>query len=135
MEEFKATCGRILGSLPFSYEWEWDDALNVALVSFEGARADAVWRVLKSEFSQEWDFLNIVEAAESLSGYLKSAAGIFPGQSVLTSEGESGHVLFALWWPWGDGDKVSLRIGVFALDGEPLDREMVRDRLRQWFAV
>ena len=135
MEEFKQTCGRILGSLPFSYEWRWDDDLKVVRVSFDEGRAGDVWQTLKTEFDQEWDFLSIVEARKSIGSYLTSAAGVFPGQTVFTLEGSSGEILFALWWPWGEEEKTSLRIGVFCPDGETVGRDQLEERLTTWFAV
>jgi len=135
MEEFKTPCGRILGSLPFSYQWRWDHALHVVAVSFEEARAADVWQALKMEFDGEWDFLTIMEARESLSSYLRSAAGVFPGQTVFTLEGESGLVLFALWWPWGEEDKTSLRIGIFSPNGQGVDPTELEKCLTTWFAV
>lgn len=135
MEEFKQTCGRILGSLPFSYEWHWDDALQVVRVSFDDGRAHEVWQTLKAEFDQEWDFFSIAEARQSLGNYLASAAGIFPGQTVFTLEGQSGDILFALWWPWGEEDKTSLRVGVFCRDGENVHTDDLEKCLTTWFAV
>jgi len=38
--------------------------------------------------------------------------GLQSGQFIFTSQ-VNDVILFAAWWPWGSGDKVSVRIGLY----------------------
>jgi hypothetical protein len=40
--------------------------------------------------------------------------GLMAGQILFTSDPNRGVVLFCAWWPWGNGEKISIRIGLWS---------------------
>ncbi len=135
MEQFKKICGQVLIEVSLAYRWQWDENLNVALVSFDKEREEAVLSALSTGFDQDWDFSTIAGAPEPISEFFGTSFGLFPGQKVFSCDNGSGLILLALWWPWGNGDKISLRIGMLSSGEEAADKSEIRDALMQWFAI
>ncbi|MBW2107922.1 MAG: hypothetical protein JRI36_04535 [Deltaproteobacteria bacterium] len=135
MEDLRKACGEILRSLPLGYRWRWDDEHHVALVTVERDRLDPVLGALSEHFDREWDFSTIDEAPEAVAGFFRSSLGLFPGQKAFTLENHNGITLFAVWWPWADEQKISLRIGMFATSGQRSDPSELQDCLMRWFAI
>lgn len=135
MGKFEELCGKVLRSLPLTCRWFWDEDYDVARTTFSKALVAPVLNALSSHFDNEWDFTTINNASRPVADFFRSSLGLFPGQRAFTVDHGSGLTLFALWWPWGDGAKVSLRIGVFADDGSDMDASWVQEHLMRWFAI
>jgi hypothetical protein len=65
----------------------------------------------------EWSPDNINQAPDEIRTLAARFGGVRPGQLLFTGEVVGGRMhLFALWWPWGDGATISLRVGVANCD-------------------
>jgi len=135
IEAFEKICGQVFGSVPLAYRWQWDEPLQVALVSLEAVHAGDVLASLSAGFDEEWDSFTVSSAPQSISNFFTSSFGLLPGQKAFTADNGSGVILFALWWAWGDGTKTSLRIGIFSSDEQALDKGEIKKQLTQWFAI
>ena len=134
LENLKKICGEVFGSLPLIYQWQWDDTLHVARITFGKEHSEPVLTTLSTQFQDEWDFTTIDQAPPSIVGFFNASFGLFPGQKAFTSDDE-GITLFAVWWPWGDGDKISLRMGLFSSGADDLEKDAIQERLTRWFAI
>ena len=75
-----------------SPEWTWDPRLECATSSFE---------------------VSLVPGVRPLS---ERCGSLRSNQLLLTGHGVAGMFPFALWWPWGEGSKVSVRLGIMSAD-------------------
>jgi hypothetical protein len=129
------TCTRIGLNVPDEYAWHWDERFNTATVVFDCDEKDLILFPITQEFDHQWDIANIGDVPEPFCRYFKEVFGIIPGQKTFTSQTGDGTVLFAVWWPWGNGRKISLRVGLF----DPVTaKNRKRDgpaHLRQWFNI
>ena len=98
---------------------------NTALVVFDKCDMDVIYIPITQEFDNQWDFATIERSPSSFYTYFNRVFGVVPGQKVFTSTNASGTILFAVWWPWGDGNKISLRVGLY-----DTDRDTGRDLLK-----
>jgi hypothetical protein len=57
-----------------------------------------------------------LEPAVRQSAQLAERTGLRSNQRLLGGDEVFAPRLFGLWWPWGGGDKVTLRIGVIDVD-------------------
>jgi hypothetical protein len=57
--------------------------------------------------------------------------GLRAGQSLFSGLGVGRVFAFGLWWPWGDGVSVSLRVGLSGID----DNHDMMNRFRDVFGV
>jgi hypothetical protein len=134
LESLEKICGKVFGSLPLLYQWQWDEDLHAARITFGEEHAQPVLTTLSTQFHHEWDFSTIEQASPAIAGHFNAAFGLFPGQKAFTHD-SGGITLFAVWWPWGDGDKISLRVGVFYSESSDVDKAEIQKHLIRWFAI
>src|SRR5262245_750524 len=111
-------------------EWSWDDRMEMVTSAFgkeHFAQSQGILEVaLPHRFSRE----TIAGAPAELLAVVESSRGIRGNQLAFCGGGPD-LMAFGLWWPWGSGDTVSLRIG---LVGTHADDAMTA-RLRELFEV
>lgn len=107
--------GRMKGSWP-TRGWSWDPRLSCCCSSFtieqEPAARAATALALPSEFTSS----SIARAPQQLRDVTERAGGIRSGQIALCNGPLSGLLVYGLWWPWGDGETISLRVGLADVD-------------------
>jgi hypothetical protein len=97
--------------------WAWDPRFKCVTSSFgkeiEQRAREAMAGVLDSEWSGS-TFKNAPDPIRTLGarfGGVRDGQFLFNGEPLVAAM----H-LFGLWWPWGDGATVSLRVGVANCD-------------------
>jgi hypothetical protein len=78
---------------------------------------------------------SIDKAPPHFSNYFNKVFGIVPGQKIFTAADGDVLILFAVWWPLGDGAKISLRVGLFSPADDKLTRHQIRALLTDWFRL
>src|SRR4029078_7958928 len=58
----------------------------------------------------------LASASESVRGLVEKCGGLRAAQLLFWGGGDDAPGAFGLWWPWGDGTTVSLRIGLHDVD-------------------
>ena len=106
---FYNICREIKGVLPGASVWKLDDRFNTVVAAFERSSSEIIFSALKTSFSQEWSKKTVRKAPNHIKSIAASISGIESGQIVFTTDDLAGPVLFAAWWPWGDGENISLR--------------------------
>ncbi len=112
----QSVCMAVTTSCP-RLDWEWDGRFGAALSAFGAEQIDHVERALDAEFSSRWAVDNIGSAPAVATGIAESRGGLRAGQKLFISDPEQDIVVFAAWWPWGGGDRVSVRIGLVSKSG------------------
>jgi hypothetical protein len=127
-------CSKISLNIPSTSQWSWDNRLQTAMVVFDKGDRDVVYIPLTQEFDTQWDFTSVDNSPAPFYAYFKSVFGIIPGQKIFTSTDGTGTMLFAVWWPWGDGNKISLRVGLYN-DSDTNHPEYFKESLAKWFQI
>lgn len=96
--------------------WSWDTRLSCVTSSFSVAAEAAARSAAQGVFPQEWTGTTLANAPPLLRDVVERAGGIRPGQYVYSIGPVAGLLAFGLWWPWGDGETVSLRVGLADVD-------------------
>ncbi len=137
LEKFEKICIHIIRNIPSTYtwKWKWDDEFFTALVVFEEDDSGSIFSILTDEFDHHCDYFSFETSPDNIKNTFNNVLGLIPGQNLFTSELESGLVLYAAWWPWGNDDKISLRIGIVTQDEDDLIKEKIKSHLLQWFAI
>jgi hypothetical protein len=130
-EDVFAALERLRAAWP-SQEWTYDRRLRCVASSIPLAReADAraaMAEVLPASFSVE----TLAGASEGQRALIEKCGGLRASQLLLWGGGAADAPgAFGLWWPWGDGTTVSLRIGLHDVDA-PKERY---PRLRDVFGI
>lgn len=137
LAKFKTICSRIGLNIPTASRWSWDETYNHALVVFDKEDLELILLPIALEFEQKWDFDTIEGSSRRVSEFVRSGFGLMPGQHffVARDDGDSGLLLYATCWPWGDGLNYSLRVGLLGENPDvPGPRETKR-LLTAWFGI
>jgi hypothetical protein len=114
-----------------SRDWNYDRRLRCVASSIPLAReADAraaMAEVLPVSFSAD----TLAGASEGQRALVEKCGGLRATQLLCWGGGDDAPGAFGLWWPWGDGTTVSLRIGLHDVD-IPKERY---PRLRDVFGI
>ena len=103
--------------------WEWDARFSTVGSSFSIELEPEVRASARFAFPRGWTAKSIDTAPEPFRA-LAAKTGLRSTQRVLGGDERTAVALFGLWWPWGSGEKITLRIGVmdFAPTAEPIPR-------------
>ena len=107
-------------------EWAWDDRMAVVSSAVNGPHIAVARALVEKALPQMFDSKSVETAPEALRALIAGTGGLRGNQLAFTA-GDA----YGLWWPWGGGGTVSLRIG---LVGAAKD-EALATRLRDLFAV
>lgn len=64
-----------------------------------------------------------------------SFGGLRPGQELFVSTADEAVATCARWWPWSDGQTISVRIALVADGVSEAERPALVAEFRSWFAV
>ena len=121
---------RLKGKWPAA-DWSYDRRLRCVASSIPMSLEPAARAAMTEVLPTSWSAQTLAEAPEGVRKLAESCGGVRSAQ-LLFWGGEPGTPgAFGLWWPWGDGTTVSLRIGLHDLD-QPKERY---PKLRDIFGI
>jgi hypothetical protein len=110
-----------------SNEWTYDRRLRCVASSIPLANADAARAVYAEAFPATWTAETLSGAPASVQALAETCGGLRASQQLLWGGDADGPGAFGLWWPWGDGTTVTLRIGLHGLDQPKVRYPRLRD--------
>lgn len=122
--------GRMRAAWP-TRGWSWDSRLTCITSSFTVTQEPQARTATSFAMQQEWTSATIGRAPPQVRTVVERAGGVRQGQLVLSTGPVANLLLYGLWWPWGDNETVSLRVGLADVDP---GRELYQ-RLRDLFGV
>ncbi|HEY5924579.1 MAG TPA: hypothetical protein VIV11_23030 [Kofleriaceae bacterium] len=111
--------------------WSWDGRFHMIAASFSRdlepkARASAM-----HAFPRGWTAKSLDNAPPEMQALAERTGGLRSGQRLLGGDELIAPQLFGLWWPWGGGDTITLRVGI--ADADPATEPL--STIRELFAV
>ena len=102
--------------------WTWDARFAAVASTFTAAQEPAIRASAQLAFPRGWTTSSLVNAPADLQAFAARTGGLRANQRLLGGDPVSCASLFGLWWPWGSGDKITLRIGIVGIadDAPPL---------------
>jgi hypothetical protein len=100
--------------------WSWDGRFNTIAASFSAEQEPQARASAMNAFPRGWTVKSLEKAPPDMQAIADRTGGLRAGQRLLAGDEMSAPKLFGLWWPWGGGDTVTLRIGVADADAELL---------------
>ncbi len=95
-----------------STEWTWDHRIKCLSSTLAPNMVAAGQPVLAKAMPLEWTSESFASSPDHVRALEERCGALRAGQKMLTQEPVAGMVLFGLWWPWGDGVTVGVRVGV-----------------------
>jgi hypothetical protein len=96
--------------------WSWDPRLMCCTSSFTTEQEPQARKATGIALQHEWTTATLARGPQQLREVVDRSGGLRHGQLALSTGPVNGLLLFGLWWPWGDGETVSLRVGLADVD-------------------
>ena len=111
-------CSRIYSECDSLVTWKWDDRYQAVLSEFPAAQEEEVMSVLEKYFDSCCDEETIDYAPGKVRSVAKGLGDVRQGQRLFSSDPEQDALLLGAFWPWKNGEKISLRmlVDVAAID-------------------
>ena len=104
-------CTKLFGALQDDLSWQWDSRFATALAEISIEEKDSIGKTLENHLGTAWTSGTIDTAPESVQRILFRLGGIMPGQLLYTAGLPRDGIVFCAWWPWGNGQTISIRLG------------------------
>jgi hypothetical protein len=124
-----AALDRLRASWPDA-TWTYDRRLKCVASSIPIAREPEARAAMIETLPTSWSEATLATAPAAVKALAESCGGLRASQLLFWGGGDAPGA-FGLWWPWGDGTTVSLRIGLHDVD---LPKERY-PRLRDVFGI
>jgi hypothetical protein len=111
--------------------WTYDRRFRCVSSSLPQAEEAAAVAAGADILTSSWTVATLGGAPLPVRVHADSCGGLREGQKISWGGGLGAPGVFGLWWPWGDGVTLSVRIGLHDLD-EPKRRY---PRLREVFGI
>ncbi len=110
-----ATLERLRAAWPPG-DWTYDRRLKCVVSSIPMASANAALAAMAEAFPGSWTSDTVKTAPAGVQLVNDGSGGLRAAQKLFWGGEPDGPGPFGLWWPWGDGTTVSLRIGLHGVD-------------------
>ncbi len=135
LSEIEAICRGVVTATEGLLSWTWDDYISTMLAPFSLKDAGQVADVLDENFASRWDFKSICKAPQSIRDVATGIGGIRQTQHLFVSEPDQNIMAYGAWWPWGNEETISIRIGILTHGIDDHDANMFKNEFASWFAV
>ena len=108
-------CAGLLAGWPGA-AWKWDGRFEAVESAFPRAAEAQAREKVGALLPSAWSSVTVKEAPEAVRTLATKTGGLRPGQLLFSGAPVEGALPFGLWWPWGDGKTVTLRVGLSGLD-------------------
>lgn len=112
-------------------DWTYDRRLKCVASSMPLAREAEARAAIADVLTQSFSVETLPSAGAGVRDLVEKCGGLRAAQLIFWGGGDDAPGPFGLWWPWGDGTTVSLRIGLHDVD-VPKERY---PRLRDVFGI
>ncbi|HMF43925.1 MAG TPA: hypothetical protein VKQ32_24800 [Polyangia bacterium] len=129
-ESVFAALTRLRAAWP-SQDWSYDRRLKCVASSIPLAREAEARAAMAEALPASFSVETLATAGEGQRDLVGKCGGLRAAQLLFWGGGDDAPGAFGLWWPWGDGTTVSLRIGLHDVD-VPKERY---PRLRDVFGI
>jgi hypothetical protein len=125
----------LVAALQGTLKWKWDARFGTAVAEFPAEKQATVLGILDRYLSSRWNSTSIADAPEVVKKVREHLGGLMAGQLLLLSDPDAGTLVYCAWWPWGNEQTISVRIGVFCSGCSDEERKDLTSVFRGWFKV
>ena len=128
-------CRELLGAFQGIFLWKWDSWLETVLAEFGVDNKDVIRAILERYLSSTWDSSNIGKAPDIVQIINNNLGGLRPGQLLFTADPSQDAIIFCVWWPWGDGKTISIRIAPSYKKLSDSEKAVQIQVFKRWFGI
>lgn len=92
--------------------WSYDNRFQCVASSFDASSTDTARSLIATLLPHEWTSRTIATAPPAIAYIAERTGGLRAAQRVYAAEPQGSLIPYGLWWPWEEGQTISLRIGL-----------------------
>ena len=131
--DLKEACKELLSDFDGVLSWKWDKNFEALLAEFSVKDQEEISSILERHLSLKWDKDTFRKAPDIIKRNAGHLGDLHKGQMLFTSDSEENMLILAAWWPWGDGEVVSLRIASPDTESPVSEKTGVLTRIKGFF--
>ncbi len=133
--ELESVCKSMVSAFQGVVAWKQDSRFGTILAEFHVVDKEKVAAILQPYLGAVWDSANISKAPDMVQTVAKQFGGLRADQVLFSFDSNKGICLYGAWWPWGDGQTISLRITPYDTRLSALDMAELEGQVKGWFGV
>jgi hypothetical protein len=128
-------CRELVHALQGVLSWQWDGRFEAVLAEFGVDNKENVRAILGRCLSMTWDNSNIAAAPDRVRRITVRIGTLRSGQFLFTSDPNHDVFIFCAWWPWGNGETISLRVAPSYKKLSDAETAAKIQQFKGWFGV
>ncbi|MCP4376457.1 MAG: hypothetical protein GY794_09815 [bacterium] len=133
LAEIETCCRGIIKETGELLLWEWDDYISAFLSTFSIGQSEQIETICDKYFMSRWDRSCMPKIPPAVMSIAETLGGLRSAQRLLVTRPDQFVMAFGAWWPWGDGQRISLRIGLYTHRVPEHAREEFLKEFSGWF--
>ncbi len=129
----KELCKELLDDFDQVLSWKWDNGFNALIAEFPTEKQTEVRSILERHLGITWDSNSIRKAPDTIKVKSGDLGDLRDKQLLFTTDPEAGVLIFAAWWPWGNGEVISVRIASPATGDVTEGPRGIVDKIKSFF--
>ena len=121
MPTLESALAELIGAWPGN-AWSWDGRFDAFASTFTSDIEAKARAALTLALPQHWTSQTLAEAPTLLREICDGTGGLRAGQLLFGGATVEGVTPYGLWWPWGGGKTITLRLGFAGADEAALAR-------------
>jgi len=106
-------CQQVVTGCGEGISWEWDGRFAMVMGQVRPDVRESIMVCLQKAFDGRWSARDLDDAPDDVKALADDMGGLRPGQLLFAKHATNDDAMvYAAWWPWGNGTLVSVRIGV-----------------------
>ncbi len=131
----ETACKNLFTAFEDQLNWKWDERFETVLAEFNVKEKARITEVIKAHMGDIWDGGNFQQAPELIKLVIDFFGGLHPGQELFTTRTDRDDLLLCAWWPWGNGETISIRLGVFVRSLTDAENKELSHSFKGWFGL
>ena len=131
--DLKEACKELLSDFDGVLSWKWDKNFEALLAEFSVKDQEEISSILERHLSLKWDKNTFRKAPDIIKRNTGHLGDLNKGQMLFTSDSEENVFILAAWWPWGDGEVVSVRIASPGTESSVSEKTGILTRIIDFF--
>jgi len=133
--DLENSCIELVSAFNGDLSWEWDSRFGAALTTISVDIKDDIQAILERHLVTTWDHSNIDNASDNVKIINQNLGGLRSGQMLLTSNPDKDAFIICSWWPWNNGETISIRVSPSYQKLLDADKHEQIQRFKGWFGV
>lgn len=115
--------------------WKWDDWIGTILAEFNAAQKDNIRAMLGRHLPVAYDIESMENAPAIVRTLDSNLGGLRSGQLLFSSDPSQDAFVFCAWWPWGDGQTISIRVAPYDSRLSQAEADQLMEQMKGWAGI